>query len=235
MKKHANLEHDTRAELHAIKPRHLKALPIRSQRSQERAKPATPQISIIPTLDRPPGSVRVIAGTLRNSRIAVPNHPGLRPTPERVRETVFNWLTPMLPGARVLDLFAGTGVLGIEALSRGAQFVEFTDSDSALCEKLSSNLERLKINHQAKVTRGTMPVALSLSTVPADLVFIDPPFAAGLWHATLAALLKVNALKPRAMVYLEMPPEAELPAGWDTLKESRAAAVKFGLYRYAGV
>src|SRR5436190_10248795 len=91
-----------------------------------------------------PGRIRIIGGNLRNSRLEVPALAGLRPTPERVRETLFNWLAPGLPGMRVLDLFAGTGALGIEALSRGAASVDFVERDAAAAQALRANLSRLK-------------------------------------------------------------------------------------------
>src|SRR3954468_21610326 len=92
-----------------------------------------------------PGRIRVIGGTLRNSRLEVPDLPGLRPTSDRIRETLFNWLLPMLGGARCLDLFAGTGALGIEALSRGAAAVTFVETHPKLAAALRANLARLKV------------------------------------------------------------------------------------------
>src|SRR6516162_3241568 len=100
-----------------------------------------------------PGRVRIVAGTLRGSRIDVPDLPGLRPTPDRVRETLFNWLMPVIDGARCLDLFAGTGALGIEALSRGAAWSDFVETDPRLAQALRENLARLK-QTQAAVRGG---------------------------------------------------------------------------------
>src|SRR5574338_1690283 len=91
-----------------------------------------------------PGKLRIVGGTLRGSRIAVPDAPGLRPTPDRVRETLFNWLAPVIADAHCLDLFAGTGALGIEALSRGAAPVDFVEADARLADLLRANLVRLK-------------------------------------------------------------------------------------------
>src|SRR5215469_7429114 len=92
------------------------------------------------------GRIRIIGGHLRNSRLNVPDLPGLRPTPERVRETLFNWLAPTLAGVRALDLCAGTGALGIEALSRGAATVQFVEPERAAADALRANLARLKVN-----------------------------------------------------------------------------------------
>jgi 16S rRNA (guanine966-N2)-methyltransferase len=97
-----------------------------------------------PRRDLPSGRVRIIGGALRNSRLDVPAQAGLRPTPERVRETVFNWLAPLISGARCLDVCAGTGALGIEALSRGAASVVFVERDAQVARALSGNLVRLK-------------------------------------------------------------------------------------------
>src|SRR5512142_1045891 len=94
--------------------------------------------------DHAPGKLRIIGGSLRGSRLVVPDLPGLRPTPDRVRETLFNWLMPVIEGAQCLDLFAGTGALGIEALSRGAAGVDFVETDAKLAELLRANLARLK-------------------------------------------------------------------------------------------
>src|SRR5260221_11792882 len=100
----------------------------------------------------PPGRLRIVGGTLRGSRLDVPDAPGLRPTPDRARETLFNWLMPVIAGARCLDLFAGTGALGIEALSRGAAAADFVEADAQLAELLRANLLRLK--QVARVVRS---------------------------------------------------------------------------------
>ena len=185
---------------------------------------------------RAPGRVRIIAGSLRGSRLAVPDVPGLRPTPDRVRETLFNWLMPVIEGARCLDVFAGTGALGIEALSRGAAWVDFVESDPALARALGDNLARLKQAH-ASVRNAD---ALSLLAVrPAwayDIVFLDPPFAAKLWSAAARALDANGWLAPHALVYVEAPFDAELdlPDGWSAQREARAGAVRHALYRREG-
>src|SRR5215469_13737471 len=91
------------------------------------------------------GRIRIIGGSLRNSRVEVPEAPGLRPTPDRVRETLFNWLQPVIEGSRCLDLYAGTGALGLEAVSRGAALVTFVERDPKLSAALKANLARLKV------------------------------------------------------------------------------------------
>ncbi len=177
-------------------------------------------------------SIRIIGGSLRNSKIIVPDQPGVRPTPDRVRETLFNWLTPLLPGARVLDLFAGTGALGIEAISRGAAFAEFVESDPGLCAKLNTELTRLKIADSAHVTRAAVPGANALAHTPVDIIFLDPPFTTDLWLPSLAAIASSGVLKAGGVVYLEAPIELTLSATWLLLKHSKAGAVHFALYRY---
>jgi len=182
--------------------------------------------------DAPSGQVRIIGGALRNSRLEVPALAGLRPTPERVRETVFNWLAPLITGARCLDVCAGTGALGIEALSRGAVSVKFVERDAQVARALGSNLVRLK------TSGGTVdPISaqdyLRGAAQPFDVVFLDPPFALDLWSA-LAQQLEVGGwLAPAALIYVESPRAAVpvLPARWQVHREATAGAVRYALYR----
>src|ERR1700754_5153054 len=133
-----------------------------------------------------PGRIRVIGGTLRNSRIEVPDLPGLRPTSDRVRETLFNWLQPVIEGSRCLDLFAGTGALGLEALSRGAASVTFVEREPRLAAALQANLSRLKAG--GEVIGDDAARWLKGSGKPFDLVFLDPPFVLDAWTG-IAGLL----------------------------------------------
>lgn len=176
--------------------------------------------------------MRIVAGRLRGSRLDVPDAPGLRPTPDRVRETVFNWLAPWIEGARVLDLFAGTGALGIEALSRGAAEVVFVERDAALVAALRANLERLK-QPQGRVVRGDGLAEIAALDGSFDIVFLDPPFDAELWSSAATALEARGRLRPGAFVYVEAPAGAApvLPPDWRLHRESRAGAVYFALYR----
>jgi len=180
-----------------------------------------------------PGKLRIIGGGLRGSKLAVPDAPGLRPTPDRVRETLFNWLMPVIDGARCLDLFAGTGALGIEALSRGAAWTDFVETDPRLAQALRDNLARLKQTPAA--VRGGNAMALLEGTPAAayDIVFIDPPFPAALWASAANALEDGGWLRDGALVYLEMPAQADpaLPANWQLHRESHAGAVRYALYR----
>ena len=182
-----------------------------------------------------PGRIRVIGGQWRNSRLEVPDLPGLRPTPERVRETLFNWLTPVISGARCLDLCAGTGALGIEALSRGAAGVRFVERDARVAQALRGNLERLKMLG-GEVSAVDAAVYLQGAAQPFDLVFLDPPFALGLWSGLAERLEQGGWLASRAWVYVESPRDAALtlPAAWAAHREGTAGEVRYALYRRVG-
>ncbi|HEY2394506.1 MAG TPA: 16S rRNA (guanine(966)-N(2))-methyltransferase RsmD [Rudaea sp.] len=180
------------------------------------------------------GKLRIIGGSLRGSRLAVADAPGLRPTPDRVRETLFNWLMPVIDGARCLDLFAGTGALGIEALSRGAAWTDFVETEPRLAQALRENLQRLKQARAAVFGGDALTLLGSPPRVPYDIVFLDPPFSAGRWEEA-AGLLEANEwLRDGAMVYLEAPVSTQpvVPPSWSLHRESTAGAVRFALYRH---
>lgn len=183
----------------------------------------------------PSGKIRIIGGSLRASRLDVPDRPGLRPTPDRVRETLFNWLMAHVGGARCLDLYAGTGALGIEALSRAAREVVFVERDPGLAQALRANLERLKQTN-GRVVASDAWSALERETGPFDLVFLDPPFADDAWSEAARRLELRGLLAPQAFVYVETPADAqpELPADWHPHREGRAGGVRHVLYRRAG-
>jgi 16S rRNA (guanine966-N2)-methyltransferase len=179
-----------------------------------------------------PGRIRIIGGHLRNSRLNVPDLPGLRPTPERVRETLFNWLAPTIAGVRALDLCAGTGALGIEALSRGAETVQFVEPQAATADALRDNLVRLK----AKGGEVACADARHFLERPAQrygLVFLDPPFAMQLWAPLAHQLEQGGWLAESAQVYVESPRETtpSLPANWTLHREGSAGDVRYALYR----
>lgn len=180
-----------------------------------------------------PGKIRIIGGHLRNSRLDVPQRPGLRPTPDRVRETLFNWLMTQVGGARGLDLFAGTGALGIEALSRGAREVVFCERDPALATALRGNLQRLHQEQRSRVVQDDALAALLREGEPFDLIFLDPPFAADLWSAAAQLLERRGLIRPSALVYLESPSAAApaLPPNWHLHRQGRAGDVCHALYR----
>ncbi|ROO26966.1 16S rRNA (guanine(966)-N(2))-methyltransferase RsmD [Salinisphaera japonica] len=187
------------------------------------------------TLGREPVStLRIIGGEWRSRRVPIADRPGLRPTPDRVRETVFNWLAPRLPGAACADLFAGTGALGIEALSRGAASTVFIESDGEATKAIEAALATLGAGERARVARGDATRADELLAADTlDIVFIDPPFSAQLHGAALAGLSR--ALRPGGYVYLEYPLAEDtaiaerLAADYEVLKTSRAGSVGFCL------
>lgn len=184
-------------------------------------------------MSRGAGQVRIIGGRWRNTRLPVPDLPGLRPTGERVRETLFNWLSPALPGARVLDLFAGSGALGLEAVSRGAASAWLVERDPALAANLRAAAARLQAGVQVQVVQDD---ALRWLAAPgaellADIAFVDPPFAEGLWEAVLQAL--PARLAAEAWLYLESPTgqAPRLPPEWLLHREMGTREVRAALYR----
>ncbi len=181
-----------------------------------------------------PGSVRIIGGRWRGTRLLVADRQGLRPTPDRVRETLFNWLMPVLPGARVLDLFAGSGALGLESLSRGAAHATLLESDPVLAAALRDVAGRLEGGQAASVVQADALDWLAVQPQGAfDIAFVDPPFAAELWDKVLALLLP--KLRGGAWLYLETPAEwtPALPPHWALHREGRTRQVRYALYRRA--
>ncbi|MFC5524768.1 16S rRNA (guanine(966)-N(2))-methyltransferase RsmD [Rhodanobacter ginsengisoli] len=184
---------------------------------------------------KPPGRIRIIGGSLRNSRLDVPELAGLRPTAERVRETLFNWLAPVIDGARCLDLCAGTGALGIEALSRGAASVQFVEREPRSAQALRDNLARLGLGATGRVAAVDAAAFLAAAPQPQDLVFLDPPFTLGLWSGLARQLEQGGWLAARAWIYVESPRGGvlELPPTWQLHREGHAGEVRFALYRRA--
>lgn len=180
--------------------------------------------------------VRIIGGAWRGRKIRFPPLPGLRPTPDRVRETLFNWLAPSLAGARCLDLFAGSGALGLEALSRGAAQVVFVDSVPAVTRHLAGTATALA-QGRAQVVTSDARRWLAGTPQGFDVAFLDPPFCSGLLDGALAALSRPGWLNPGALVYVECPAavsEPPLPAGWRLYRSGRAGEVGYHLAAVAG-
>ena len=179
-----------------------------------------------------PGSVRIIGGRWRGTRLPVAELAGLRPSSDRVRETLFNWLAPMLPGARALDLFAGSGALGLEALSRGAREAMLVERDARLAESLRQAVARLRAEGEARVVAAD---ALAFLRAPVhgrfDIVFVDPPFAANLWPEAFSSL--APWLADEAWLYVESPAAAgiEPGAGFGLHREGRTREARYALYR----
>lgn len=180
---------------------------------------------------RPPGVVRIIAGQLRGSKLPVADRPGLRPSSDRVRETLFNWLQTITPGARALDLFAGTGALGIEAASRGAAEVLLVEKDAGLADSLRGSVARLKVAAVQVQQADALAWLRGPATPRFDLVFLDPPFDAGLWEPAAAAL--APWLAPDAWIYVETPLKTTpiLPPHWRLHREGQTRELRYALFR----
>lgn len=177
------------------------------------------------------GQVRIIGGQWRGRRIAVPDLPGLRPTPDRVRVTLFNWLSGHLPGARCLDLFAGSGVLGFEALSRGAASVVMVDQSPVAIQHLKQTAALLKTNN-AEIYQASVPQDLHRPALPFDIVFLDPPYQLDLLRPTCHYLEQHQFLSDSAYLYLEAEAaisDNELPPSWRIIKRQQAGAVYYHL------
>jgi 16S rRNA (guanine966-N2)-methyltransferase len=180
-------------------------------------------------------TLRIIGGSWRGRRLRFPASPQIRPTPDRVRETLFNWLARRVPGARCLDLFAGSGALGLEALSRGAAHVTFVESDPAAAREIAARLTEwgahaASVEHSdARTFLGRAPAA------PFEIVFLDPPFASALLEESAARLEQGGWLTDGALIYLECAASAAplVPAVWTALKAKHAGEVGYHLYARA--
>jgi 16S rRNA (guanine966-N2)-methyltransferase len=177
--------------------------------------------------------LRIIGGEWRGRKIHFPPVAAIRPTPDRVRETVFNWLQPAVAGRRCLDLYAGSGALGLEALSRGAREVVFVDVEPAVSRHLVATLQALGCG-RGRVIRSDARGFLGGPAEPFDIVFLDPPFGEPLLADACRRIESGGWLAPGGIVYLESPASAgppELPDGWTLLKTKRAGEVGYHLAR----
>jgi 16S rRNA (guanine966-N2)-methyltransferase len=177
--------------------------------------------------------LRIIGGEWRGRKIRFPPVQAIRPTPDRVRETVFNWLQGVTPGSRCLDLYAGSGALGFEALSRGAREVVFVDVEPAVVRHLGDTLRELGCD-RGRAVRGDAAGFLAGSPTPFDVIFLDPPFAAPVLADICRRIEAGGWLKAGGLAYLEAPAAAgvpELPPGWTLLRSKRAGEVGYHLAR----
>lgn len=175
--------------------------------------------------------VRIIGGEWRSRQIVFDDAPGLRPTPSRVRETLFNWLQADIPGSRCLDLYAGSGALGFEAASRGAKQVVQVENSATNCRRLRENVARLQAR-QIQVVQQSVEVFLQGMAQPFDLVFLDPPFGQHLLEPTCHLLETRGWLADYAKIYLESERQLnlpELPSHWCLLKDKSAGEVVYRL------
>ncbi|MCX7097903.1 MAG: 16S rRNA (guanine(966)-N(2))-methyltransferase RsmD [Methylococcales bacterium] len=176
--------------------------------------------------------LRIIAGNWRSRNISFIDAPGLRPTPARVRETVFNWLQYDILGSRCLDLYAGSGALGFEAASRGANSVVQVENNPQTCRCLKENTVALAAEH-IKIVQSDVFKFLAGDAQPFDVVFIDPPFGLGLALQTCNWLEDKGWLSPHAKIYVEVEAKLELaglPDNWQLLKSKVAGEVGYHLF-----
>jgi 16S rRNA (guanine966-N2)-methyltransferase len=180
--------------------------------------------------------VRIVGGSLRGRKLGFPDVPGLRPTPNRVRETLFNWLAPHISGMRALDLFAGSGALGIEAISRGAMQAVLVESSPVAAKQLRESVIRLGLGN-ARVESADALAYLKRAMSPGgegpfDLIFLDPPFDSGLQEPALQLISRSGALANGGFCYIESPRRAELPQlpdGWVLHRSGTAGEVGYHL------
>ena len=179
------------------------------------------------------GSIRIIAGKHRGRKLPVLMSDGLRPTTDRVKETVFNWLMPYINDATCLDCFAGAGSLGFEALSRGARQVVLIELNNAAAKQLKMNKKLLNAENLSVNNTNSLDFLKSPATQKYNLVFIDPPFRKGLVSQT-AELLNNGWLAEQALIYVEMEAQGseQLPNNWQLLKEKVAGQVAYRLFQY---
>ncbi len=179
-----------------------------------------------------PGRLRIVAGKWRSRLLDIAAVPGLRPTSARIRETLFNWLSPRIHGARCLDLFAGTGALGFEALSRGAAAVVFVENSARAARTLRANIAALDARDATVQQADALNWLASGEHAPFDIVFLDPPFAADILGELCRLLERHHLLADGALIYLEEDrsrPVAGLPDGWQLLKNKTAGNVRYML------
>ncbi|MGC8520404.1 MAG: 16S rRNA (guanine(966)-N(2))-methyltransferase RsmD [Steroidobacteraceae bacterium] len=184
--------------------------------------------------------LRIIGGAWRGRRLRFPAASAIRPTPDRVRETLFNWLAPAVHGARCLDLFAGSGALGLEALSRGAAHVTFVERDRRSARAIEECLAQWDVErrHDWRVVGADAEVFLAGPAQPFDIVFLDPPFASGVLAAVSARLEAGGWLAGAARIYLECPAgqHPQVPAAWAHERDKRSGQVGYHLYsRHRGI
>jgi 16S rRNA (guanine966-N2)-methyltransferase len=178
--------------------------------------------------------IRIIGGEWRSRQIHVIDSPGLRPTPCRVRETLFNWLQHDIPGSRCLDLFAGSGALGFEAASRGAAAVVQVEQDGSVCCALHENTQKLNARQITLVNADVFRFLATGVAEAFDVVFLDPPFGQDLAAQTCSWLEDKGWLNPEALIYVEtergssLP--AAIPANWRLLKSKTAGDVDYRLF-----
>ncbi len=195
--------------------------------SQSKASPQT-------TRHAGTGKLRIVGGEWRSRQLPVANVEGLRPTPDRIRETLYSWLTGWVAGARCLDAFSGTGALGLEALSRGAEHTTFIEYSPIAAKLLKENLAILKCTTGEVIHTDALQWLNQKATQPFNLVFLDPPFHKGMVAPVCEKLHSNGYLSDNALVYIESEVALgvpEVPAHWQLWKEKTAGQVTCRLFR----
>ena len=179
-------------------------------------------------------TLRIIGGKWRGRLLNFPDVEGLRPSGSRIRETLFNWLAPHLPSSRCLDLYAGSGALGFEAISRGASFCQMLELNTAAAKQLAENAQKLDSNAVQVLNTDTLKRLLSSCESPFDVVFLDPPFVANLWQKTFERLEQGMWLREGSLIYFEAPKTEAIapPQGWTQIKQKIAGQVQYGLIQF---
>ena len=203
-----------------------------------RRRPASTKRAATPAAKQSQGQVRIIAGEWRGRKLPVADLEGLRPTGDRMKETLFNWIQADIAGSRCLDLFSGSGALALEALSRGAAAACLVDQSSQVTRQLQANLATLN-SRLGHVVQGNSLELLSRSDVlaphgPYDVVFIDPPFHHGLAQASIGALIDSDKLAANSWVYVEVERElgaVTVPSHWTLHRDKTTGQVRSLLYR----
>ena len=179
-------------------------------------------------------TTRIIGGSLKGSKLPYKQNKSIRPTESKTKETLFNWLLNDLQGKVCLDMFAGTGSLGIEALSRGAEKVVFVEKQKILSDKLKGNLKRLDVYVYSHVLHANA-FSVDFDNLPYkfDILFLDPPFSENLIQRSLDLIEKANILSPKGLIYLECEKElqlGQLTKNFNLLKEAKGGQTQYCLY-----
>ncbi|MDJ0916130.1 MAG: 16S rRNA (guanine(966)-N(2))-methyltransferase RsmD [Woeseiaceae bacterium] len=179
-----------------------------------------------------PGRLRIVAGKWRSRLLPIPDVEGLRPTSERIRETLFNWIGPRVYGTRCLDLYAGTGALGLEALSREAAQVVFVESSSKAVKALRTSIQTLEAGSAEVVQADAFEYLRRCEPASFDIVFLDPPFSDDLTDDLCRLIAQQRLLRPEGSVYIEQDRQSslpDLPEGWQVTRSKTAGNVRYSL------
>ena len=181
-------------------------------------------------MKKPANQIRIISGQWRGRKIHFPDRPGLRPTSDRIRETLFNWLIPYIGGANCLDLFAGSGALGFEAASRGASRVVIVEKTREVYNSLEVTKNMLLADAVSVISDDALSW-LKINNETFNIIFLDPPFDSDLLISASQLILKTRSLQPGGLLYIEARSNMDLSffAGWEIVKSSTAGRVQYAL------